>query len=122
VDSGVIDDHAALGHHFFNAAQAQRVGRVPAHAHHITSSGRCSRRITLRNASIISAILSADLPQPTSYGLLRQNLVRDPVNVKRLSELGVKPVGSTHQSAAQYLEKERLQWASVIKAAGIRPD
>jgi len=30
---GVIDQHAALGHHLFQVAQAQRVGRVPANAH-----------------------------------------------------------------------------------------
>jgi len=37
MNRGVIDDHAALGHHLFNVAQDQRVGRVPAHAdqHHL---------------------------------------------------------------------------------------
>jgi hypothetical protein len=28
-----IDQHSALGHHFLEVARAQRVGRVPAHAH-----------------------------------------------------------------------------------------
>ena len=37
MNRGVIDNHAALGHHLFHVAQAQRVGRVPAHAdqHHL---------------------------------------------------------------------------------------
>ena len=37
MNPGVIDDDAALSHHLFNVAQAQRVGRVPAHAdqHHL---------------------------------------------------------------------------------------
>jgi len=37
MDSGVIDEHAALDHHLFNVTQAQRMGRVPAHAdqHHL---------------------------------------------------------------------------------------
>jgi hypothetical protein len=30
---GVIDHNAALGHHLLNMAQAQRVRRVPPHAH-----------------------------------------------------------------------------------------
>jgi tripartite-type tricarboxylate transporter receptor subunit TctC len=49
-------------------------------------------------------------------------IVHDPATVKRLAELGVEPVESTPVSAAQYLEKERLQWAVVIKSAGIQPD
>jgi tripartite-type tricarboxylate transporter receptor subunit TctC len=53
--------------------------------------------------------------------VLRQT-VQDLQTAKRLTELGVEPVDSTPQSAAVYLEKERLQWASVIKAAGIQPD
>ena len=33
MNRGVIDEQAALGHHLFDLAQAQRVGRVPANAH-----------------------------------------------------------------------------------------
>jgi hypothetical protein len=33
VNRGVIDQHPALGHHLLDVAQAQRVGRAPAHAH-----------------------------------------------------------------------------------------
>ena len=37
MDSGVIDEHASLGPHLFDVAQAQRIGRVPVHAdqHHL---------------------------------------------------------------------------------------
>jgi hypothetical protein len=30
---GVIDEHAALGHHLLDVAQAQRICAIPAHAH-----------------------------------------------------------------------------------------
>ena len=33
VDSGVVDQHTAFGHHLFQVTQAQRVGGVPATAH-----------------------------------------------------------------------------------------
>lgn len=37
MDGGVINDNAALGHHFLNVPQAQRIGRVPANTreHHL---------------------------------------------------------------------------------------
>jgi hypothetical protein len=37
MNRGVINEHAALGHHFFDVTQAQRVRCVPAHAdqHHL---------------------------------------------------------------------------------------
>jgi hypothetical protein len=33
VNGGVIDQHAPLGHHLFQVAQAQWIGRIPANAH-----------------------------------------------------------------------------------------
>ena len=33
MQSGVIDEHAAFSHHLFDVPKAQRIGRVPAHAH-----------------------------------------------------------------------------------------
>ena len=69
---GVIDDHAALGHHFLNVAQAQRVSGMPAHAREHHLQGGSIRLITLRSASIINIIPSSASAQVISIGLLRQ--------------------------------------------------
>ncbi|VTU45507.1 tripartite tricarboxylate transporter substrate binding protein [Variovorax sp. PBL-E5] len=41
---------------------------------------------------------------------------------RRLSELGVQPVGSSSQAFARFVESESSRWAGVIKASGIRID
>lgn len=46
----------------------------------------------------------------------------DPGTVKRLGEIGAQVVKSNPSQAAKYLEQERRQWASVIKAANIKAD
>ena len=45
-----------------------------------------------------------------------------PATLKRLSDLGLDPVGSTPEQAAKLLDSEIQRWSAVIKAANIKAD
>lgn len=45
-----------------------------------------------------------------------------PALLERFKALGVEPAGGTPEQFAQYVRKETVKWANVVKKAGIKPE
>ena len=63
-------------------------------------------------------------PRPLVHHLSTQvaKALREPDVQQRLSELGVRPIGSNPDEFADYLKKDRAKWEGIIRAANIRLD
>ncbi|ARP81660.1 Twin-arginine translocation pathway signal [Bordetella genomosp. 8] len=48
--------------------------------------------------------------------------MKDPANVKRLTELGIEPVGGTRADFVKFCDEERARLGAVVKATGMRQD
>ncbi|AOB31257.1 Twin-arginine translocation pathway signal [Bordetella sp. H567] len=48
--------------------------------------------------------------------------MKDPANVKRLTELGIEPVGGTRAEFVKFCDEERARLGAVVKATGMRQD
>lgn len=48
--------------------------------------------------------------------------MKDPANVKRLTELGIEPVGGTRADFIKFCDEERARLGDVVKATGMRQD
>jgi tripartite-type tricarboxylate transporter receptor subunit TctC len=48
--------------------------------------------------------------------------MKDPANVKRLTELGIEPVGGTRADFVKFCNEERARLGAVVKATGMRQE
>jgi tripartite-type tricarboxylate transporter receptor subunit TctC len=48
--------------------------------------------------------------------------MKDPANVKKLTELGIEPVGGTRAEFAKFCEEERARLGAVVKATGMHQE
>ncbi|ARP81659.1 Twin-arginine translocation pathway signal [Bordetella genomosp. 8] len=48
--------------------------------------------------------------------------MKDPANVKRLTELGIEPVGGTRADFVKFCDEERARLGAVVKATGMRQE
>ncbi|OZI60547.1 Bug family tripartite tricarboxylate transporter substrate binding protein [Bordetella genomosp. 11] len=48
--------------------------------------------------------------------------MKDPANVKRLTDLGIEPVGGTRADFIKFCDEERARLGAVVKATGMRQD
>jgi tripartite-type tricarboxylate transporter receptor subunit TctC len=48
--------------------------------------------------------------------------MKDPANVKKLSELGIEPVGGTRAEFAKFCDEERARLGAVVKATGMHQE
>ncbi len=48
--------------------------------------------------------------------------MKDPANVKRLTELGIEPVGGTRADFIRFCDEERARLGAVVKATGMRQE
>ncbi|AOB31256.1 Twin-arginine translocation pathway signal [Bordetella sp. H567] len=48
--------------------------------------------------------------------------MKDPANVKRLTDLGIEPVGGTRADFVKFCDEERARLAAVVKATGMRQE